>query len=55
MFSTTPILPVAATQKGALDGFQSTCSCGLVMKSSLLSLLEQDVAAHVAWHQKRGQ
>jgi len=38
---------------GALDGFESTCSCGLVMRSSLLIILEQDRREHGAWHARR--
>lgn len=42
----------SATEAGALNGFQSHCTCGLTMKSSLLSALELDRKQHAAWHAK---
>ena len=40
-----------ATEPGALDGWETTCSCGLVLRSSLSKdCLQSDVLAHMAWH-----
>lgn len=49
----TPIQPVPASGPGALAGFEATCSCGLVMRSSLESMIRQDVAEHARWHARR--
>lgn len=51
----TAIAAVPASGPGALAGFESTCSCGLVMRSSLRTIIEQDVREHAAWHAKRGR
>jgi hypothetical protein len=52
MFS--EIMAVKATEKGALDGFQASCSCcGLTIKSSMRTMIESDIAAHEKWHAKR--
>lgn len=53
-YTVSGIVERKATEAGALDGFECKCSCGLVMRSSLRSLLEQDVAAHAAYHTRRG-
>lgn len=53
-YTVSRIVERKATEAGALDGFECKCSCGLVMRSSLRSLLEQDVAAHAAYHTRRG-
>ena len=56
--SITVTAPVArpASEKGALDGFESRCECcGLVMRSSLLSLLQSDIAAHIAYHERKAK
>ena len=52
-FSITPIVEREASEQGALDGFEATCSCGLVLRSSLRSLLETDVADHAAYHARQ--
>jgi len=49
----TPITPIAPSSAGALDGFEARCTCGLTMRSSLRTLLEQDVAEHAAYHARR--
>lgn len=52
-YTLTPVVAVSASEKGALPGFKSVCSCGLVMKSSLRTLLEADRVAHLAYHAKK--
>jgi hypothetical protein len=51
----SPIVEKPAREAGALDGFEARCSCGLTMSSSLRSLLEADVAAHAAWHERQAR
>lgn len=51
----TAIAAVPASGPGALAGFESTCACGLVIRSSLRTIAEQDVREHRAWHAKRGR
>lgn len=51
--TSTPVTPVAATEPGALDGFEWTCSCGEHTGSSLRQCAENDRAAHQAWHAER--
>ena len=46
----TAIVAVPASGPGALPGFESTCSCGLVMRSSILTSAQLDVQQHAAWH-----
>lgn len=53
-YSISAIVESPASQPGALDGFEARCSCGLVMRSSMRSLLDADVAAHAAYHERRG-
>jgi hypothetical protein len=50
----TPIEHRPPSEPGALDSYTSSCSCGLVMRSSLRSLVLADVAHHVAWHARKG-
>ena len=45
---------VNASGLGAVSGYESRCTCGLVLRSSLLPLLEADRSAHLAWHEKKG-
>ena len=52
-YEVSEIRATEASGPGALDGFEATCSCGLVMSSSLRSALEADVASHSAWHSRR--
>ena len=54
-FSLSSPAPVAASGPGALAGFESRCSCGLVLRSSLLQALRNDVADHVRYHGRKGQ
>jgi len=35
---------------GAVDGYETTCACGLVMRNSTLSGIQLDAAAHLEWH-----
>lgn len=39
----------AARQKGELDGYLVSCSCGFVSLSSMKTLAENDARAHVAY------
>lgn len=54
------ILPSAASEPGALDGFSITCTfCAArgyrtVGGSSLETLARQEAAGHAAWHATRG-
>jgi hypothetical protein len=52
--SLTPLVSVPASRVGALSGFETRCSCGLVISSSLRTLAEQDAAAHLAYHARKG-
>ena len=49
------ITTAPASRPGAVSGYECKCSCGLVMRSSLLTALHIDAAAHVAYHEKRGK
>ena len=53
--TTSPIEAVAASGTGAIAGFESRCTCGLVIRSSMESIIRQDVWEHVEWHRKRGR
>jgi len=61
MNSSTPlpaqsaIVAVPASQPGALAGYESRCTCGLVIRSSMETIIRQDVWEHAAWHAKRGR
>lgn len=52
-FTTTPVAAVAASGPGALPGFESRCSCGLVMRNAFRVNVELDVRQHVAYHEAR--
>jgi hypothetical protein len=54
MHTQTQIVAVPASGPGALSGFEARCTCGLVMKSSLRSLIQADTAAHAAYHTRKG-
>lgn len=45
----TAIQAVEASGPGALAGFESVCSCGLQIRSSLLTIAEADAAEHLRW------
>jgi len=46
------VRPIAATDRN-LSGFEATCSaCGMILRNSLRSSLDLDVAAHADWHAK---
>jgi hypothetical protein len=49
-YSLSPIVARKATERGALDGFQCECSCGLTLRSSLRTILVQDALDHAAYH-----
>lgn len=51
--SLSPIVAEPATGPGALAGYSSRCTCGLVMRSSLVSALEADRVAHRAYHDRQ--
>lgn len=53
LHSLTAIAAVPASGPGALAGFESRCSCGLVIRSSLRTIVEADVREHVAYFAKR--
>lgn len=53
METVSPIRFEPASGPGALDGYAAQCSCGLEIKSSLLSLAQFDAQAHVEWHLRR--
>ena len=42
-------VPVPASGPGALSGFESRCSCGMVLRSSLIQCLRNDIADHVRY------
>ena len=45
----SPIVAVGPSGPGALDGFESRCSCGLVIRSSLRTIVEADLREHLAY------
>jgi hypothetical protein len=49
------IVAAPATKAGQLDGFQSTCSCGLVMASTIRVNVTLDIAQHLRWHAEVGR
>ena len=53
--SQSPLVAVPASGPGALAGFESRCSCGLVIRSSLESIARQDVWEHARWHARKGK
>ena len=42
-----------ASTTGALAGFESRCSCGLVMRNAFRVSLGLDVRQHVAYHEAK--
>jgi hypothetical protein len=50
-FTTTPVAAVAASESGALPGFESRCSCGLVMRNTFRVNVELDVRQHINYHE----
>jgi len=52
-YSLSQIVAFKATERGALDGFECKCSCGMVLRSSLRTLLISDANAHAAYHEKQ--
>jgi hypothetical protein len=49
------ITPKAASERGALDGFQIRCTCGHVAGNSFRVGAQHDASAHRRWHAKRGK
>lgn len=47
--------PTPPSGPGALAGFSTRCSCGLVISSSLATAAAADAVDHVAWHRARGE
>lgn len=54
---TTTTREVPANEDGNrnLSGFEVTCTCGLVMRNTVRSNVEQDAREHLAWSQKVGR
>lgn len=53
LYTLSPIVAVEASGPGALAGFESRCSCGLVLRSSLRTILEADRREHGAYHARK--
>ena len=53
--TTTDPVAVPPSGPGALSGFESRCSCGLVLRSSLLQALRNDLADHARYHERKGR
>lgn len=50
----TKITATAATEAGALAGFEIECvACGVVGRSSLETLAAADAQRHAEWHERR--
>jgi hypothetical protein len=45
----TPVAAIAASESGALAGFESRCSCGLAMRNTIRTNVELDVAEHLRY------
>lgn len=43
------IVAVAASERGALPGFESRCECGLRIANTVRSNVEQDIREHAAY------
>ena len=52
-YTISAIEPVGPSEPGALSGFEARCSCGLVMRSSLLTIAQFDVRDHARYHETR--
>jgi hypothetical protein len=37
---------------GSVEGYTTTCACGVEMRAPSLPSLEFDAAKHLAWHRK---
>lgn len=48
-YTFAPIAPVAGNG-GSVDGYETRCSCGLVLRSSLRIGIEAEMQAHTKWH-----
>lgn len=35
---------------GSIDGYATTCACGLEMRNAFLGELQRDAADHLDWH-----
>lgn len=47
---TTRNVPANEDGRGNLSGYEATCECGLVLRNSMRTGLEFDVALHERWH-----
>jgi hypothetical protein len=47
------LVAVSASGKGAISGYESRCTCGTVIRSSLFSLAQSEANAHLAWHARK--
>ncbi len=52
-YQISPPRPVGPSGPGALSGHEARCSCGLVMRSSLETILFCDIMEHGFWHQAK--
>jgi hypothetical protein len=47
------IVPAPASGPGALEHYSSTCTCGMVLASTMLTLVQADVVAHLRYHERQ--
>lgn len=50
-----PIVASPATETGAIAGFESSCSCGLVLRNAFEGELRLQLALHADWHAEEGR
>jgi uncharacterized protein with PIN domain len=49
------VTQVPASESGALDRWESRCpECGIVLRSSVRELLNEDIHRHTKWHESSG-
>lgn len=53
MHQITSIVPVAATGRGDIDGFEAVCSCGDRVGSSLITLARQWGREHAEYMNRK--
>jgi len=49
----SPLTHKPASHTGTLDRFETRCTCGLVIASSLETLAQQDAHQHMEWHKRQ--
>lgn len=49
-FNITEVQPIKAARVRDIDGFAIECSCGLVIKNSLIHGVIFDAQKHIDWH-----